>query len=262
MQAATASISSLTYFQRPWLVPSLNGNRLPIVLGRGTARDGNAREPSASTSPPTAAHDQQSPDVPTLAVHPFASDRDAVYTFAGGDTVAVLQAGAHAVTVVRVRVTPVAEASSRTLLFCGEIDVDAERGQIVRMRGQFVVAAPHRTLLRRVITSSVETVAFAELENAEFDGRFWLPTFQRLEGQARQRCLSLQSRRRGIHRCCWCIAVTRRGVSRSSPVRGNAPAIGYSTSSGHNNSPLPAARSHEHLSVRRPTLMGRARRRT
>src|SRR5207245_9466500 len=54
-----------------------------------------------------------------------------------------------------------------------------------RMRGRFVVAGPppsRRGNLARVL--GIVGVAYAELVNAEVDGKYWLPAFQRTEFQA------------------------------------------------------------------------------
>ena len=184
MQSATASLSALTYFQRPWLVPALYGYDLPIILGSGGRVDAGT-DRGRDSAADTAAGNARTGDTLAHVVHPFSPERERVYTFSGGDTVAVLHAGSHTVTVVRIMVAMQAVRLRRALLFRGEVDVDADRGQIVRMRGQFVVAEPRGSLFRRALATAVETVAFAELENAEFDGQFWLPTYQRLEGQAR-----------------------------------------------------------------------------
>jgi hypothetical protein len=174
-RSVTGSISALTVLRHPWVVPVLYGNRLHLLLGR------NGPQPAPSQD--TSRADRPSSDA--LAIHPFADDREQVYHFAGGDTIAVLKLGPRAVTVVRIRVEPRTAPRDRTLLFRGLIDVDAERHQIIRMRGQFVLQGRQRSALRRAMSVAWETVVFAELENAEFEGRFWLPTRQRIEGQAR-----------------------------------------------------------------------------
>ena len=177
-RAVTASISALSYFRRPWVVPVLYGNRLQVLLGHDSVR---ATTDTASTGRVAAERARDA----LLAVHPFADDRDRYYRLAGGDTVAVLRIGERSVPVVRLPVEPLASTRTRTLLFRGEIDIDAGRSQIVRMRGQFVVRGAQRSLIGRVLTVGWQTVAFAELVNGEYDGRFWLPTEQRIEAQAR-----------------------------------------------------------------------------
>ena len=174
-RSVTASLSALTVLRRPWVVPVLYGNRLQLLLGREAVRGDPARV--------SAAHEKS--EYGLLAIHPFADDRDLVYRFGGGDTIAVLRLGLREVTVVRISVEPRSTPRDRTLLFRGQIDVDADRHQIIRMRGQFVVEGRRRNVLLRAIAAVWETVVFAELENAEYDGHFWLPTRQRIEAQAR-----------------------------------------------------------------------------
>ncbi|GAC1647550.1 MAG: hypothetical protein NVS4B3_01760 [Gemmatimonadaceae bacterium] len=70
------------------------------------------------------------------------------------------------------------------LLFSGVAEVDAEREQIVRLRGRFLIAGGRPTLGDRLTALSFEAVAYAELENAEVEGSYWLPSYQRLEFQA------------------------------------------------------------------------------
>ncbi len=174
-RAVTASPSALSVLRQPWVVPVLYGNRLQLLLGRRASRTDSSGTTHGSAAAASA----------LLAIHPFADDRAQVYRFGGGDTVAVLRLGPRAVTVVRITVDPATAPRGRTLLFRGTIDVDAERHQIIRMRGQFVIEARQRSVIRRALNAAWETVVFAELENAEFDGIYWLPSRQRIEGQAR-----------------------------------------------------------------------------
>ena len=102
---------------RAWTVPSLYGNRL--ALGAYFNQSRNRRDT-------------------LVAVHPFAADRDRFYTFAGGDTVTTLRVGERRIPIVRIHVRPHFQGTTRLAAFDGEIDLDAERAQIVRMRGQFV----------------------------------------------------------------------------------------------------------------------------
>ena len=150
---------------RAWTVPTLYGERLS--LGAYFAGGGRAQNDSL------------------IIVHPFAADRDTFYRFSGGDTVATLRAMSRVISVVRVHVEPVSLAERRLAAFAGEIDLDAERGQIIRMRGRFLIAGgqPNRrqTLAQRI---GVVTAAYVEFTNAEIDGKYWLPTSQRTEFQA------------------------------------------------------------------------------
>ncbi|MEP7384406.1 MAG: hypothetical protein ABI910_22210 [Gemmatimonadota bacterium] len=163
----TANVSALSYFRRPWIVPALYGNRLRVLLSHaGPDNDG----PSSGTE---------------VAVHPFASDRDAYYAFSGGDTVEVLHTQGRTIPIVRIRVEPRVTPSRRTLLFSGEIDLDGTRHQIVRMHGEFLTAGGSGSLTRRIRGLVLHSVVFAELVNGEFLGEYWLPTYQRLEAQGR-----------------------------------------------------------------------------
>ena len=147
---------------RGWTVPTLYGERLS--LGAYVARP-NARD--------------------TLtAVHPFAADRDQFYRYSGGDTVTTLRVGPRAIPIVRVRVRPDFHGETRLGAFDGELDLDATRLQIVRMRGQFVVLGGRETIGTRFARATgIVAAAFVEFVNAEYRGRYWLPSFQRTEFQ-------------------------------------------------------------------------------
>jgi hypothetical protein len=146
-----------------WTVPTLYGERL--TLGAYASRS-RARNDTL------------------VAVHPFAADRDQFYRFSGGDTVAMLRTGSRTISVARIRVHPFLRENSRLAAFDGEIDIDAERGQIIRMRGRLVVVGAVSG--RAGIARRLGTVAAAYIEfvNAEIQGLYWLPTFQRTEFQA------------------------------------------------------------------------------
>ncbi len=173
-RAITASLSSLSYFHRPWLVPVLYGNRLQLLFGRDSVTNADEIDPTDTTHAPA-----------LLAVHPFAGDAGAYYHYTGGDTVVVLHVQGRSIPIARINVEPIDRVQQRTLLFRGEIDVDVDRHQVVRMLGQFVVRDVPHSALRRALGAAWQTVAFAELVNGEFDGHYWLPTEQRIEGQAR-----------------------------------------------------------------------------
>jgi hypothetical protein len=148
---------------RAWTVPSLYGERLS--LGTYFTRDRPA-------------------DDTLIAVHPFAADRDKYYRFTGGDTVAILRSGTRSIPMVRVRVHPNITGATRLAAFDGEIDLDATRSQIIRMRGQFVIAGGEPSARDAILRRMVIAVAYAEFVNAEVDGKYWLPAFQRTEFQA------------------------------------------------------------------------------
>jgi hypothetical protein len=148
---------------RAWTVPSLYGDRLSLGAYLARSRSGDTLR----------------------AVHPFSADRDGFYRFSGGDTVATLRVGSRRIPIARIRARPNFHGPSRLGAFDGEIDIDAERGQIVRMRGQFVIgreSSTKRAALARVM--GVVGVAYVEFVNAEVDGKYWLPAFQRTEFQA------------------------------------------------------------------------------
>lgn len=157
---------------RDWTVPMLYGERL--TLGAAFRA-----EKSAAQRPP------KTPRDPIIAVHPFAVDRDRFYRFSGGDTVTVLRYGGTVIHIMRVRVEPRLPDSTRLAAFDGEIDLDAEQHQIVRMRGKFVVLGTPkrpRPLLARL--PGLVGVAYAEFVNKRVGGNYWLPAFQRTEFQS------------------------------------------------------------------------------
>jgi hypothetical protein len=148
---------------RGWTVPSLYGERLSLGA---YVSETNTRD--------------------TLtAVHPFAADRDQFYRFSGGDTVTVLRVGGRAVPIARIRVSPDFHSTTRFAAFDGEIDLDATRNQIVRMRGQMVILGGRETVGAKLVRAmGLIGAAYVEFVNAEYDGRYWLPSFQRTELQA------------------------------------------------------------------------------
>jgi len=168
---------------RSWTVPYLYGDRLVLGVDVGQAEAPGKRRTARSDS------SGQNSDADTLrAVHPLAVDRARYYRFSGGDTVAVLHSRTRAIPITRVRVTPAlgsALEGERIGAFDGEIDFDADRHEIVRMRGQLVArvrARGRRFSVARL--PGIVAVAYVEFVNAEVDGRYWLPSFQRSEFQA------------------------------------------------------------------------------
>ena len=170
-------------FLRGWTEPSLYGERVRLGAEFVGTRDSTTSKARRDT---------------VIAVHPFAADRDGYYRFSGGDTVTVLRSGTRVITVVRLHVVPRLRDSTRLAAFEGEIDLDAERQQIVRMRGQFVMlgrAKGSRPLLSRM--PAIVGVAFVEFVNTEVQGRYWLPAFQRTELQTQ---FALLGRSRAVMR--------------------------------------------------------------
>lgn len=161
-------VSALNMVPRPWTAPALYGDRLALVFGGAPA----FRRPTR-------------PYGGSPAVHPLAADRAVYYRFTGGDTVVTLRLGTRSVPLVQVNVEPRSDAPE-ALLLAGFVLVDASTGQLVRLRGRIqLVAPPDQSttgrLLRRL--GGVREVAYLDYENSEYDGRFWLPSTQRLEYQ-------------------------------------------------------------------------------
>ena len=168
-QSLGAPVSSLSFVQG-WTEPSLYGDRLQLGVQLGAPPD-----PKAKRKKPTGNW--------IVAVHPFSYDRDRYYRFSGGDTVVVMRTAGRAIPLVRIHVSPRLGDAPRLAAFEGEIDLDADRQQIVRMRGQFkVLAAKGRPTLSPM--PGLVGVVYCEFVNAEIDGRFWLPAFQRTELQS------------------------------------------------------------------------------
>ena len=166
-QTLGSPVSTLS-FVRGWTEPSLYGERLRLgvqLVGDTTRVRDTVRADNV------------------IAVHPFAADRDRYYRFSGGDTITVLRSGGRAITIVRVRTIPHLADSTRLAAFDGEIDLDAERRQIVRMRGTFVVLGPRRSRSLLVRMTGLVGVAYAEFVNTEVNGTYWLPASQRTEFQ-------------------------------------------------------------------------------
>lgn len=152
-----------------WTTPTLYGNRLQ--LGVTPSSTGTRPEPLLGRG---------------LAIHPLATNREQYYEFAGGDTVAVLQTRDRRIHVVSVRVTPRERIVGDAILFLGELHLDADRRQIVRMRGRMVEYSGGKpTISAGSRIPGASGASFVELVNAEFGGEFWLPVYQRTEMQAR-----------------------------------------------------------------------------
>ena len=165
-QAVGPTFSLMSIFGG-WTTPVLYGNRLQLGVTSATAR-------------------QQRRGGAGLAIHPLAANRDRYYTFAGGDTVAVLQTRDRRIHLVSVRVTPRADAPGDAILFLGELHLDADRRQIVRMRGRMTEIRDGKpTISAGSRVPGASGASFVELVNGEFGGEFWLPTSQRTELQAR-----------------------------------------------------------------------------
>lgn len=207
MLPGSSQVSLLSGLEVGWLQPALYGNRLRVRSqernapeprtradtlrlardsARAAARAARAAADSAARARRPGRRSARADGADTLpAVHPLADDRDRYYAYAGGDTVAVIQAAGRSIPVVSVRVTPRPGITERVLLFEGELQLDAAAGALVRMRGHFVVINRKVPLAARAFG---DAVAFVEYENAERearDGRYWLPARQRVEVQVR-----------------------------------------------------------------------------
>src|SRR5689334_6817301 len=147
---------------RGWTVPTLYGERLSLGAYFTAANRSDT----------------------IVAVHPFAADRERFYKFSGGDTVTVLRIGSRNVPIARVRVTPNVHSDTRWGVFDGEIDLDADRHQIVRMRGRFYAAGGAGARSDRLARlTGIAGAAYVEFVNAEVGGKYWLPASQRTEFQ-------------------------------------------------------------------------------
>jgi hypothetical protein len=170
-QSRGLQFATLGFFRNAWAVPSLYGNRLALLFGRDTTwrRTGRTARTERST---------------VYAVHPLADDRERVYRFSGGDTVQVLNVNGRAIPILRVEVEPRADVPEATVIFTGELDLDATRKHIVRMRGYFARVGGSKPRFDALSQARLQGIAFVELVNSEIDQAYWLPSYQRFEAQA------------------------------------------------------------------------------
>jgi len=182
-QSLGTPYSALT-FTRMYTTPMLYGNRLAIGMNDGVPRskaDSNARRKRLKA-------DSAAGRDPFRAVHPLADDRDRYYRFTGGDTVASIFAGGRTIHVVRVMAQPLEKPSLNYVGFEGELDFDADRFQLVRMRGRFAEFTSRKNPLL-IRSGGGVAMAYIEFENVEIGGKYWLPAVQRSEFQAQMRIL-------------------------------------------------------------------------
>lgn len=123
-------------------------------------------------------------DVP----HPLAPGGEALYDFALGDTVTIILPQ-RAVRVVELRVRPREFAQPRIV---GTLFVDAGTADLVRLAFNFTPAA--------YLDPELEDVSIV-LDNALWEGRFWLPYRQEIEIRRRATWLDIPAR--GIIRGRW-----------------------------------------------------------
>lgn len=161
------TISVLTWLNEAWLSPVLYGNRLRTRVN--TPNDSSARRMR-----------RQRTDTVAI-IHPLAADRDRYYLYSRGDTLVTLHSGSRNIPIVRVNVEPRPGVRDSVAVFIGDIDLDASRGTLVRMRGHFARAGVAKK--RRFGIGLVDAIAYIEYENAEHLGEYWLPARQRIEVQ-------------------------------------------------------------------------------
>lgn len=152
-----------------WTTPTLYGNQLQLGVTAAPA----SNRPSSVTSA-------------SLAIHPLAANRDRYYLYEGGDTAVTLYSNGRQIPLARVRVTPRPDAPGDAFLFFGDMYLDADWKQIVRMRGRIVEVRDGKVTIKsgsRI--PGVSGASFVELVNVEVNGEYWLPAFQRTELQAR-----------------------------------------------------------------------------
>ncbi len=170
-QAIGTAFATIGFFRSGWAIPSLYGNRIALLFGRDTSAAARRRR-------------QRRGGDPLYAVHPLADDRERFYRFTGGDTIITMRVGDREIPIVRVDVTLRPDVPAKSVVFLGELDLDASRRHIVRMRGYFAVVGgpkPRFDILRQ---AGLQGIAFVEAVNAEAEGSFWLPAHQRFEAHA------------------------------------------------------------------------------
>jgi hypothetical protein len=179
-QALGLQFASIGFFRNSWVVPSLYGNRLSLLFGMDTGGShGSGSRANAARSGDRGAQST------LVAVHPLSVDRDLVYRFRGGDTVEHVTVGGRDIRIVRIEVEPRPTLPFRAVVFSGEIDLDAERKHVVRMRGSFAATPSRPPGLLAGVLGSVRPagITFVEFVNSEVNGQYWLPSYQRVEVQ-------------------------------------------------------------------------------
>lgn len=170
-QAIGTSIATLGFFRAGWAIPSLYGNRLTLLFGRDTTESTRRRRGRRSSDP-------------QYAVHPLADDRDSYYRFSGGDTIFTMRVDGREIPIVRLDVQLRDDVPNKSVVFVGELDLDATRKQLVRMRGYFAVVGGPKPRFDILREARLQGIAFVEAVNSEVDGNFWLPSYQRFEAHA------------------------------------------------------------------------------
>ena len=189
-QQSGPTVSMLTVFQTGWLQPTLYGNRLNIRMNSpAPSRRESPRSPAPTAAKASAKAKADSASFVT-AIHPLAADRDRYYTFSGGDTVVSIKLTDRTIPIAHVRVTPRGDLKGPIVLFEGDLDLDASRGTLVKMRGTFLSFGVPGSRVGGAL--GAEAVAFIEYENGERMGNYWLPATQRIELQASLQALGDQ----------------------------------------------------------------------
>lgn len=171
-QAIGTTFASLGLFRSGWAIPSLYGNRLALLFGRDTS-DAARRRTARRRTPE-----------PLYAVHPLAADRERFYRYRGGDTIVTMGVGERTIPIVRVEVLVREDVPAKSVVFIGELHLDAVRRHIVRIRGYFAVVGGPKPKWDFLRDAGLQGIAYVEAENAEAEGRFWLPARQRFEAHA------------------------------------------------------------------------------
>ena len=169
-QQLSVSVSALTFLNQAWLSPTLYGNRLRTRVSDQSNRNGRR---------PVRAGASRSDTV--QIIHPLAVDRDRYYAYSRGDTLVTLSSGARRIPIVRVHVEPRADLNDSVTIFVGDMDLDASRGTLVRLRGHFVRVRDLKG--SRFGFKLADAIAYLDFENAEREAKYWLPTVQRIELQ-------------------------------------------------------------------------------
>ena len=153
-----------------WTTPTLYGNHLQLGVTSTNSTNRAINPRSAS-----------------LGIHPLAVNRDSYYMYEGGDTaVTLFSTSGRRIPLARIRVTPRPDVRGDAILFYGDMYLDADRMQIVRMRGRIVEVKDGKVTLKSGSKiPGVSGASFVELVNVEVNGEYWLPAFQRTEFQAR-----------------------------------------------------------------------------
>ncbi len=149
-------------------------------------------------------------------VHPLSPAGPALYDFALGDSLAVRTAGGQ----VLVREVQVRPRSFQRALVVGTLFLDAASADLVRFRFSFTPGA--------YLDRQLEDISIV-LENARFEGRYWLPYRQEVE--IRRRTTWLDFPARGIIRGRWEIEAYDLNVD-LPPGTFIGPAIGGLTQPG------------------------------